>query len=247
MRDATIAAALERVTGDAADLSDIAGSALDDRNSSRFSVVRGMVRSIIHWYALKSGFVHVEPQQSRVDLSANLRVLCLRLQFFPNLFTNLPVVSIEPIDLLVVQHRVVYKLGLEGHQADRLEPQKVAIIFPLLVLQVLFFDNSENGLESYAELVLLVVSGLVGEELSLLERVFLLGVDAHLDGRLVDEPVGADSVPGAVPVVEAGAQQVVPGQDVQARVGGAPWEDCAGQVDGAHENPVAEIGNVIDT
>ena len=50
-----IAAALERVTADAADPSDIAGRALDDRNSSRFSVVRGMVRSIIHRYALDMG------------------------------------------------------------------------------------------------------------------------------------------------------------------------------------------------
>ena len=54
-RDVNIAAALDRVTPDAADPSDIAGRALDDRNSSRFSVVRGMVRSIIHRYALDMG------------------------------------------------------------------------------------------------------------------------------------------------------------------------------------------------
>ena len=52
-RDATIAAALKRVTGDAADLSNMAGRARDDLNSSRFSEVRGTVRSLIHWYALK--------------------------------------------------------------------------------------------------------------------------------------------------------------------------------------------------
>ena len=58
----------------------------------------------------------------------------------------------------------------------------------------------------------------------------------YLRGRLVNQSVSADTVTGAVSVVESDGEEVPPSQDVDPGVGGALPEGGPGEVDGAHED-----------
>ena len=62
---------------------------------------------------------------------------------------------------------------------------------------------------------------------------------------LVDGEVGADAVSGAVVVVEAGLPQVIAGEGVELRAGGAGREACGGERDMALQHAreaVAHLG-----
>ena len=58
----------------------------------------------------------------------------------------------------------------------------------------------------------------------------------HLNGRLMDEPVGANPVPSSMSIVESRLQEMAPGQVVQPGVRGALRERGSGQVNGSQQD-----------
>ena len=104
----------------------------------------------------------------------------LPFQERPDSLSDHPIVSIEPINLLVVEQFVFDKLGFEGHETDGPEAEQRAVVLLVLVLQILLLNDSKHRFQPDSKLSGLIVSGLVGEKLAYSKRVLLLGITPHL-------------------------------------------------------------------
>lgn len=69
----------------------------------------------------------------------------LTLEQGPHLVPDQSVVSVEPVNLLIVQQLELDQLGLERHQADGLKAHQLAIV----ILVLLFSDETFQKLSPF--------------------------------------------------------------------------------------------------
>ena len=139
-------------------------------------------------------------------------------------------VVVEPLHLLLGQQLGLDHLGLDGDNTERLKCEEDTLAGKLVLS--LRPHHLHQVLNPDAEVAVLVVARLVGEDHSLLET-WVIGIDSPGDptGPLVDVEEGSDPVTGAVEIVQSNLPEVLPGETVQAVALGLVRELSGGQTD----------------
>lgn len=126
-------------------------------------------------------------------------------------------ILVDPLPLFLRQQLLHNQLLTHGHHSHMLEA-KVWLVSK--VMFCLHFTASDHVLNPDAKLAIFIVARFIGEDVSSRERDFrILNTGANTDRPFMHVKVGADTVTGSVPVVEAFFPEKLASKGVESETG----------------------------